>query len=149
MAFAGNFMSSTFKRELLVKGHDFTITTGDSFKLALYDNTATLTAATATYGGAGIGELTASGNYVVTGNALTNVTPTLSGTTALTDFVDEVWSTATFTARGALLYNDTDTTGPDATVAVLDFGTDKTATAGDFTVQFPVADASNAIIRIA
>jgi hypothetical protein len=145
MAFTGNFMCTSFKQEILVKGHDFTLTTGDSFKIALYDNTATLTAATTAYTTSG--ELAATGNYVTTGNALTNVTPTTSGTTALTDFVDEVWSTATFTAYGALIYNDT--AAGDPSVLVLDFGGAKTATAGDFTVQFPAADATNAIIRIA
>jgi hypothetical protein len=146
MAFTGNFMTNTFKAEILKAEHDFTVTTGDSFKLALYDNTATLTASTTAY--TATGELAASGNYVTTGNALTNaLTPTWSTSAAITDFDDEVWSTATFTAYGALLYNDTHAS--DAAVVVLDFSGAKTATAGDFTVQFPTADATNAIIRIA
>lgn len=145
MAFTGNFMCTSFKQEILVGEHDFTLTTGDSFKIALYDNTATLTAATTIYTTSG--ELAASGNYSTTGEALTNVTPTTTGTTAFTDFVDMTWSTATFTAYGALIYNDTHAS--DAAVVVLDFGGAKTATAGDFTVIFPAADSSNAIIRIA
>ena len=145
MAFTGDFMATSFKQEILVGEHDFTLTTGDSFKIALYDDTSTLTAATTVYVTGG--ELASAGNYVTTGNAMTNVTPTTSGTTAFTDFVDEVWSTATFSAMGALIYNDTHVS--DAAVVVLDFVTLKTATAGDFTVQFPVADATNAIIRIA
>ena len=145
MAFTGDFMCTSFKQEILVKEHDFTLTTGDVFKMALYDNTATLTAATTAYTASG--ELASAGNYTTAGNALTNVTPTTSGTTALTDFVDEVWSTATFTAYGALIYNDSHAS--DAAVVVLDFLAAKTATAGDFTVIFPAADASNAIIRIA
>lgn len=146
MAFTGDFMCTSFKVEILRAVHDFTVSTGDSFKMALYDNTATLTAATTAY--TATGELAASGNYTTAGNALTNaLTPTSSGTTAYTDFDDEVWGTATFTARGALIYNDT--AAGDPAVVVLDFGSDKTATAGDFTVQFPAADATNAIIRIA
>ena len=86
-------------------------------------------------------------NYTAKGNTLTRVDPSSSGTTALTDFADTAWSTATFTARGALIFNE-DTTG-DTSVLVLDFGADKTATAGTFTIAFPAADASNAIIRIA
>jgi len=145
MAFTGDFLCTSFKQEILVKEHDFTLTTGDSFKIALYDDTATLTAATTVYVTGG--ELAATGNYTTTGQALTNVTPVTSGTTAIVDFVDEVFSTATFSAMGALIYNDTHAS--DAAVAVLDFVTLKTATAGDFTIQFPVADATNAIIRIA
>jgi hypothetical protein len=145
MAFTGDFLCTSFKQEILVGEHDFTLTTGDSFKIALYDDTSTLTAATTVYVTAG--ELAATGNYTTTGQALTNVTPVTSGTTAIVDFVDEVFSTATFSAMGAFIYNDTHAS--DAAVAVLDFVTLKTATAGDFTIQFPVADATNAIIRIA
>ena len=145
MAFTGDFLCSTFKQEILEAEHNFTTTTGDTMNMALYDNTATLTAATTIYTTSG--ELAASGNYATKGQALTNVTPTLTGTTGITDFVDEVWSTATFTAYGALVFNEDHAS--DAAVIVLDFGGAKTATAGDFTVQFPAADASNAIIRIA
>lgn len=145
MAFSGNFMCTSFKQEILQGVHDFTASTGNSFKLALYDNTATLTAATTAYTVSG--EVSASGSYSAGGGTLTNVTPTTSGTTALTDFADITFTSATITARGALIYNDT--AAGDPSVVVLDFGEDKTSTAGDFQVIFPTADSSNAIIRIA
>ena len=143
MAFTGNFMCTSFKQELFEGIHDFNVA-GSTYNMALYDNTATLTAATASYTTAG--ELAdAVGNYNRPGQALTNIDPTVDGTTAICDFVDEVWSTATFTAYGALIYKDT----TNEAVIVCDFGGAKTATAGDFTVQFPVAAAATAIIRIA
>jgi len=145
MAFTGNFMCTSFKQELMVGTHNFTTSTGDTFKLALYDNNASFTAATTAY--TATDEVSNSGSYVAGGGSLTNVTPTTSGTTALTDFADLEFTSATITARGALIYNSTATGNP--TVAVLDFGADKTSTTGTFTIQFPVADASNAIIRIA
>lgn len=145
MAFSGNFMCTSFKEELLTATHDFTNGTGDTFKLALYDNTATLNAATTAYTSSG--EVSASGSYSAGGGALTNVTPTSSGTTAFTDFADITFTSATITARGALIYNDT--AAGDPSVVVLDFGEDKTATAGDFQIIFPTADSSSAIIRIA
>ena len=145
MAFSGNFMCTSFKQEILQAVHDFTNGTGSTFKLALYDNTATLNAATTAY--TTTGEVAASGSYSAGGGALTNVTPTTSGTTALTDFADITFTSATITARGALIYNDT--AAGDPSVVVLDFGEDKTSTNGDFQVIFPTADASNAIIRIA
>lgn len=145
MAFSGNFMCTSFKQEILQGVHDFTASTGNSFKLALYDNTATLTAATTAYTVSG--EVSASGSYSAGGGTLTNVTPTTSGTTAFTDFADITFTSATITARGALIYNDT--AAGDPSVVVLDFGEDKTSTAGDFQVIFPTADSSNAIIRIA
>jgi len=144
MAFTGDFFCNSFKQELFEGLHDLQVA-GNVFKIALYDNTATLTAATTAYTASG--ELAASGNYVTAGNALTNLAPTLDTGTAICDFVDEVWSTATFTAYGALIYNDT--AAGDPACVVLDFGGAKTATAGDFTVQFPVAAAATAIIRIA
>lgn len=137
-------MCTSFKTELLTGTHDFTNSTGDSFKLALYTSSATLGASTTAYTTSN--EVSASGSYAAGGGTLTNVTPTSSGTTAFTDFNDLSFTTATITARGALIYNDTDS---DKAVAVLDFGGDKTSTAGTFTIQFPTADASNAIIRIA
>ena len=150
MAFTGNFMCTSFKKELLYGVHDFDLSSGDTFKIALYTNSASFTAATTAYTTSN--EVSGT-NYVAGGGALTNVDPTSSGTTALTDFVDETWSSATITARGALLYNTTPNTTSlsvtNPTVVVLDFGADKTSTAGDFTVVFPTADASNAIIRIA
>ena len=150
MAFSGNFMCTSFKKELLYGAHDFDVSTGDTFKIALYTSSATMTAATTAYATTNETSGTA---YVAGGEALTPVDPTSSGTTALTDFSDETWSTATITARGALIYNTTPNTTSIAltnpSVVVLDFGADKTSTAGDFTVVFPTADASNAIIRIA
>jgi hypothetical protein len=136
-------MATSFKQEILVKGHDFTVTTGDSFKIALYTSSATLSAATTAY--SATNEASGTG-YTAAGAALTNVTPTNSGTTALTDFADVTWSGSTITARGALIHN---TSNSNKAVVVLDFGADKSSTAGDFTVVFPAADASNAIIRIA
>jgi len=145
MAFSGNFMCTSFKQELLQGVHDFTASTGDSFKLALYTNSASFTAATTAYTASN--EVGNSGSYSAGGGTLTNVTPTTSGTTAFADFADITFTSATITARGALIYNDTATGDP--AVVVLDFGSDKTSTAGDFQVVFPTADASNAIIRIA
>jgi hypothetical protein len=145
MAFSGNFMCTSFKKELLQGTHNFTASTGNTFKLALYTNSATFTAATTAY--TATNEVSNSGSYSAGGGALTNVTPTSSGTTALTDFADLEFTSATITARGALIYNDS--AAGDPTVAVLDFGADKTSTTGTFTIQFPTADATNAIIRIA
>lgn len=145
MAFTGNAMATSFKQEILIGAHNFTNAT-DVFKMSLYDNSATLTAASTIYTTSG--ELASAGNYTTAGNALdNNLTPTTGGTTAWTDWDDEVWGTATFSAYGALIYNDTHAS--DAAVLILDFGGVKTATAGDFTVQFPTPDATNAILRIA
>lgn len=147
MAFTGNFMCSSFKQDLLCARHNFLLSGGHTFKLALYTNSASFTAATTAY--TATNEVTGTA-YVATGNTLTRIDPSLSGTTALTDFADSTWSTSTITARGAILYNDTATTPvADCSVLILDFGADKTSTAGDFTVVFPTPDASNAIIRIA
>ena len=145
MAFTGNFMCTSFKSELMTATHNFTNSTGNTFKLALYTNSASFTAATTAY--TATNEVSASGSYSAGGGSLTNVTPTTSGTTGFTDFADITFTSATITARGALIYNDT--ASGDPTVVVLDFGADKTSTSGDFQVVFPTADASNAIIRIA
>ena len=145
MAFTGNFMCTSFKQELLVGTHNFTTSTGDVFKLALYTNSASFTAATTAY--TATNEVANSGSYAAGGGSLVNVTPTTSGTTAFADFDDLAFTSATITARGALIYNSSAAGNP--TVAVLDFGSDKTSTTGTFTIQFPTADASNAIIRIA
>jgi hypothetical protein len=145
MAFTGNFMCTSFKQELLTGTHDFTNSTGNTFKLALYDNSASFTAATTAY--TATNEVSNSGTYTAGGGALTNVTPTTSGTTAFTDFADITFTSATITARGALIYNDTATGDPS--VVVLDFGSDKSSTSGDFQIVFPTADSSSAIIRIA
>jgi hypothetical protein len=127
--------------------HDFRLTGGDTFKLALFTNTASFTAATTAY--TATNEVGASGSYSAGGGTLTRVDPATSGTTAFTDFADLTFTTATITARGALIYNSTPAhTYTNPTCVVLDFGSDKTSTAGDFTIVFPTADASNAIIRI-
>lgn len=136
-------MCTSFKQELMQALHNFTTSTGNTFKIALYTSAATLDAATTAYTTSN--EVTGTG-YTAGGNTLTNVTPTSSGTTAYTDFADTTWSSATITARGALIYNSTNS---DRAVCVLDFGADKTSTSGDFTIVFPTPDASNAIIRIA
>ena len=145
MAFTGNFMCTSFKQEVLQGIHNFTTSTGDVFKLALYTNSASFTAATTAY--TATNEVANSGSYAAGGGSLVNVTPTTSGTTAFADFDDLAFTSATITARGALIYNSSAAGNP--TVAVLDFGSDKTSTTGTFTIQFPTADASNAIIRIA
>jgi hypothetical protein len=148
MSFSGNFMATSFKQQLLEAVHDFRLTGGDTFKLALYDNNASFTAATTAY--TATDEVGDSGSYAAGGGTLTRVDPTTSGTTAFTDFDDISFTSATITARGALIYNSTPThTYTDPVVAVLDFGSDKTSTSGTFTVQFPTADATNAILRIA
>lgn len=149
-------MSTSFKLELLKGCHDFTLSTGDVFKLALYDNTPSFTAATTAY--TATGEVAASGSgvlpYAAGGGTLTNISPTTSGTTAFTDFADITFTNATITAFGCMIYNS----GPNTTssagltnpcVATLWFNGGKTSTAGDFSIIFPTADASNAIIRIA
>lgn len=125
--------------------HNFTTGTGSTFKLALYDNTPSFTAATTAY--TATGEVSASGTYSAGGGALTNVTPTSSGTTAYTDFADLSFTSATITAYGAMIYNDS--AAGDPSVCILDFGGAKTSTAGTFTIIFPTADATNAILRIA
>jgi hypothetical protein len=152
MAFSGNFMTTSFKTELLKGCHDFTLTTGDAFKLALYDNTPSFTAATTAY--TATNEVGASGSYAAGGGTLTNVTAVNSGTTAFTDFSDLTFTTATITAYGAMIYNSTPNTTSSAgltnpAVVILDFGSAKTSTAGDFSIVFPAAAASTAIIRIA
>lgn len=144
MAFSGNFLCTSFKVELLKGIHNFSASGGDTFKIALYTSSATLDASTTAY--SVTNEVSGSG-YTAGGNTLTNVDPTSSGTTAFLDFDDTTWSTATITARGALIYNSTAAGNP--AVAVLDFGADKTSTAGDFTVVMPTADSSSAIVRIA
>lgn len=134
---------TSFKQELLVGTHNFTASSGDSFKLALYTSSATLGAGTTAY--VTTGEATGT-NYTAAGSALTNVTPVTTGTTAVVDFADLTFSNATVTARGCLIYNDTNS---DKAVAAIDFGGDKTSTAGDFTIVFPSATATGAIIRLA
>jgi len=137
-------MATSFKQELMQALHDFDNPGGNTFKIALYTSSATLGATTTAY--SATNEVTTGGNYTAGGNTLTAVTPTSSGTTAFTDFADTTWVSATITANGALIYNNTNS---NRAVAVLAFGGDKTSTNGDFTIVFPTADASNAIIRIA
>ena len=134
---------TSFKQELLVATHNFTASTGDTFKLALYTSSATLGASTTAYTTT---EEVSGTNYTAGGGTLTSVTPTTSGTTAVCDFADLTFGTATITARGCLIYNDTDS---DKAVAAIDFGGDKTSTAGDFTIVFPSPTATGAIIRLA
>ena len=144
-------MCTSFKKELMLGTHNFA-TNGNAFKLALFaegsggksSTTATLGAATTAF--VTTGEVASSGTYVTGGLALTKVAPSSSGTTAFTDFADRSFTTATITAMGALIYNSTNS---NKAVCVLDFGSNKTSTSGTFTIQFPTADASNAIIRIA
>ena len=138
-------MATSFKVQILGGDFDFASGTSQTFKIALYTNSATLGATTTAY--ATTNEVTGT-NYVAGGNTLTiSQVPTSTGTTAFLDFADTTWSTATITARGALIYLSNGGTNP--AIAVLDFGSDKTSTAGDFTIVFPAADSSNAIIRIA
>lgn len=144
-------MCTSFKVELLSGGHNFNTTnyarsvnTADTFKIALYTSSATLDASTTTY--SATNEVSGTG-YSATGNTLSiSQVPTSTSTTAWLDFADTTWSSATITANGALIYNDTN---GDTAVAVLAFGGDKTSTAGDFTIVFPSADSTSAIIRIA
>ena len=126
-------MCTSFKKELLEAKHNFLLSGGNDFKIALYTSSATMSASTTAYSAEGA--------------SLTRIDPSSSGTTGFTDFADIAWTSATFTANGALIYNET--TANDPAVIVLAFGADKTATAGTFTITFPTADADNAIIRIA
>ncbi len=145
-------MCTAFKSEVLKATHNFSASGGNSFKLSLYaegsggksSTTATLGASTTAF--TTTGEVASSGTYVTGGLALTNIDPTTSGTTGYTDFSDLSFTTATITAMGAMIYNDTNS---DKAVCILDFSSNKTSTAGTFTITFPAAAASTAIIRIA
>jgi|TARA_B100000900_G_scaffold242740_1_gene206432 hypothetical protein len=137
-------LCTSFKQELMEAVHNFKNSGGSTFNLALYTSSASLGAGTTAYTTSN--EVSGT-NYTAKGAALTRVDPTTSGTTAFTDFANLTFSNATVTARGALIFNDS--ASGDPAVCALDFGGDKTSTAGDFTIQFPTADASNAIIRIA
>ena len=136
-------LTTSFKKELLEATHNFSASGGNSFKLALFTSSASPDTTTTAYSTSNEASGT---NYTAGGAALTNVDPTSSGTTGFTDFADLSFSNATVTARGCLIYNDTNS---DKAVAAIDFGGDKTSTAGDFTIVFPAAAASTAIIRIA
>jgi PKD repeat protein len=137
-------MCTSFKKELLEAVHNFKNTGGSTFNLALYTSSASLGAGTTAYTTSN--EVSGTG-YTAKGASLTRVDPSTSGTTALTDFSDLTFSSSSITARGCLIFNDS--ASGDPAVCALDFGGDKTSSSGDFTVQFPTADASNAIIRIA
>ena len=138
-------VTTSFKKQLLEGAHDFR-SGGDTIKIALYTNSASLDASTTAYT---TSNETSGTGYSAGGQELTKVAPTSSGTTAFIDFADETFSTATITARGALIYNTTPThTYTNPAIVVLDFGTDISAISGDLTIQFPTADASNAIIRL-
>jgi hypothetical protein len=143
-------MPTSFKVELLKAVHDFTASTGDTFKIALLKAAAagsgTFGAATTNYSNLGSDELGSGSGYTTGGNTLVSITPVADGTTAICDFDNTTWSAATFTTSGALIYNDTSS---DAAVAVLSFGGDQQVSSGDFQLQFPTAAASTAIIRIA
>ena len=137
---------TSFKVELLKGVHNFTVTTGDTFKIALYDSDATLGAGTTAFSTSEEITNTSGTAYTSGGATLTSVTPVASSTTAVCDFADVSYSSASFTANGALIYNSSDS---NAAVCAIAFGSDKTATNGTFTIQFPTADATNAIIRLA
>jgi hypothetical protein len=135
---------NSFKTEILTGTHNFTATSGNTFNIALYTSSATLNKSTTAYTTSN--EVSGTG-YTAKGNALTSVTPALSTDTAVCDFADTSFTSASFTARGCLIFNDS--ASGDPSVCAIDFGSDKTVTSGTFTIQFPTADASNAIIRIA
>ena len=137
---------TSFKVELLKGTHDFTATTGNTFKIALYDSDATLGASTTAFSTSEEITNTSGTAYTSGGATLTSVTPVASSTTAVCDFADVSFSSASFTANGALIYNSS---ASNAAVCAIAFGSDKTATNGTFTIQFPTADATNAIIRLA
>jgi len=137
---------NSFKQEILVATHNFTSSTGDTFKLALYTSSATLGAATTVYNATNEITNDAGSAYVAGGQDLTSTTPVLDSSTAVCDFNDISWTSASFTANGCLIYNSSKS---NKAVCAIAFGSDKTVTTGTFTIQFPTADASNAIIRIA
>ena len=137
---------TSFKVELLKGVHNFTATTGNTFKIALYDSDATLGASTTAFSTSEEITNTSGTAYTSGGATLTSVTPVASSTTAVCDFADVSYTSASFTANGALIYNSSDS---NAAVCAIAFGSDKTARNGTFTIQFPTADATNAIIRLA
>ena len=137
---------NSFKQEILVATHDFTASTGDTFKLALYTSSATLGASTTAYSATNEITNTSGTAYTAGGENLTSTTPVLDSSTAVCDFNDISWTSASFTANGCLIYNSSKS---NKAVCAIAFGSDKTVTTGTFTIQFPTADASNAIVRIA
>ena len=145
MAITTNAITNSFKEDLLNGLHNFAVSTGDVFKLALYDSSASIGADTTSYAVGITGQVGDTGQYVAGGGALVNALVSVNGTTAFVDFNDLSFTGVTLTARGALIYN---TSESSKSVCVLDFGGDKTATAGTFTIQFPDANDTQAIIRI-
>ena len=137
---------SSFKQELLQGKHNFSSSSGDTFKIALFTSSATLNKSTTAYSTSNEISNTSGSAYSAGGATLTSVTPALSTDTAVCDFSDVSFTSASFTANGALIYNSSQS---DKAVAAIAFGGDKTVTSGTFTIQFPTADADNAIIRIA
>jgi hypothetical protein len=140
-------ISNSFKVEILTAIHDFTASSGDTFNLALYTSSATLDEDTTAYSATNEISNTSGSAYSAKGKALTSVTPVLSSDTAVCDFANISWTSASFTANGCLIFNDS--ASGDPAVCAIAFGSDKTVTSGTFTIQFPTADASNAILRIA
>ena len=138
---------NSFKQEILEAEHNFTASTGNTFNLALYDSGADLSKTTTAYTSSEEITNTSGSAYSAKGNALTSVTPVLDSDTAVCDFANSSWTSASFTARGCLIFNDSHSS--DAAVCAIDFGGDKTVTSGTFTVEFPAAAASTAIIQLA
>ena len=138
---------TSFKVEILKAVHNFTASSGNTFNIALYDSSASLGASTTAYTTSEEITNTSGSAYSAKGKALTSVTPVASSTTAVCDFADISWTSASFTARGCMIFNDSATGDPS--VCCIDFGGDKTSTSGTFTIQFPTADASDAILRLA
>ena len=153
MAIGSSAVANSFKQEVLVGTHNFTASSGDTFNLALYTNSASIDASTTAYSTGLSGQVGTSGTgYTTGGKPLVSATPTLDGSVAICDFTSAVsWSAATITARGCLIYNTTAITGftTNRSVCVVNFGADKTVTSGTFTVQFPAQTAGNAIVQIA
>ena len=145
MSITTNAITNSFKEDLLNGLHDFAVSTGDVYKLALYDSSASIGADTTSYAVGIAGQVGDTGQYAAGGGALVTALVSVNGTTAFVDFTDLSFTGVTLTARGALIYN---TSEAAKSVCVLDFGGDKTATAGTFTIQFPAANDTQAIIRI-
>ena len=141
---------NSFKQEILEAEHNFTASSGNTFNLALYTSSATLNKSTTAYSSSNEISNTSGSAYSAKGKALTSVTPVLSTDTAVCDFANVSWTSASFTARGCLIYNNSSISGltTNAAVCSIDFGGDKTVSSGTFTIQFPTNDSSDAIIRL-
>ena len=137
---------NSFKQEILVGTHNFTASSGNAFKLALYTSSASLGAGTTAYSSSNEISNTSGSAYSAGGKTIVSVTPALDGSVAVCDFADISFTSASFTANGCLIYNDTQA---DKAVCTVAFGGDKTVSSGTFTIQFPAAGASTAIVRIA